>query len=117
MILSGDTGAPFDDPDEVIRRALLDVSVPALLMSMVHMSGDASLIDGPFRPRAVRAKRSLLQTTIVLAVPESIDPPRGMGSAMSGCPSNRVRADDLLRHLGLSADFATQHISFLLRDD
>jgi 4-hydroxyacetophenone monooxygenase len=38
-------GLPFDDSDEVIQAAGADASVPALLMSMVHMTGDLSLLD------------------------------------------------------------------------
>ena len=38
-------GAPFDDGDEVIRQALAEVSVPALLMSLVHMTGDLGLLE------------------------------------------------------------------------
>lgn len=44
-------GLPFDDPDEVIRCAVAEASVPALLMSMVHMTGDIGLLDelpGPY---------------------------------------------------------------------
>ncbi|OBH49302.1 NAD(P)/FAD-dependent oxidoreductase [Mycobacterium sp. E2479] len=37
-------GVPFHDPDEVIRAAIAEASVPALLMSMVHMTGDMSLL-------------------------------------------------------------------------
>lgn len=43
-------GQPFTDPDERIAEALLDVSIPTLMMSLVHMSGDASLIRGALRP-------------------------------------------------------------------
>ncbi|BBZ60488.1 flavin-containing monooxygenase [Mycolicibacterium monacense] len=43
-------GQPFTDPDERIADALLDVSIPTLMMSLVHMSGDASLIRGALRP-------------------------------------------------------------------
>jgi 4-hydroxyacetophenone monooxygenase len=45
-------GLPFDDTDDVIRAALAEASVPALLMSMVHMTGDLGLLDelpGPFK--------------------------------------------------------------------
>lgn len=45
------TGLPFDDSDDVIRTAIAEASVPALLMSMVHMTGDLALLDelpGPF---------------------------------------------------------------------
>lgn len=38
-------GLPFDDSDEVIRAAIAEASVPALLMSMVHMTGDLTLLD------------------------------------------------------------------------
>ncbi len=43
------TGLPFDDGDEVLRAAIDDASVPALLMSMVHMTGDLE------RPRRTAA--------------------------------------------------------------
>lgn len=43
-------GRPFTDPDERIAAALLDLSIPTLMMSLVHMSGDASLIRGALRP-------------------------------------------------------------------
>jgi 4-hydroxyacetophenone monooxygenase len=38
-------GLPFDDSDDVIRAAVADASVPALLMSMVHMTGDMGLLE------------------------------------------------------------------------
>ncbi|OBH72414.1 4-hydroxyacetophenone monooxygenase [Mycobacterium intracellulare] len=43
-------GLPFNDPDDVIRTAVDEASVPALLMSMVHMTGDLSLLDELPRP-------------------------------------------------------------------
>lgn len=43
-------GQPFTDSDEEIARALLDVSVPTLMLSLVHMSGDPELIRGALRP-------------------------------------------------------------------
>jgi 4-hydroxyacetophenone monooxygenase len=46
-------GEPFDTHDEEIARALEDVSIPTLLLSCVHMSGDASLLDGPLRPQGL----------------------------------------------------------------
>tara|TARA_R110000823_G_scaffold132777_5_gene261234 strand:+ start:35346 stop:37283 length:1938 start_codon:yes stop_codon:yes gene_type:complete len=39
--------------DALIERALQDASIPTLLMSMLHMSGDTSLLDGPLRPAGV----------------------------------------------------------------
>ena len=47
-------GEPFDavdTPDAVIAAALQDVSVPALMCSLVHMTGDSAWIRGPIKPR------------------------------------------------------------------
>ncbi|MFK7976985.1 MAG: flavin-containing monooxygenase [Halioglobus sp.] len=41
------------DDDAVIAAALEEASIPTLMMSMIHMSGDASLLDGPLRPAGV----------------------------------------------------------------
>jgi 4-hydroxyacetophenone monooxygenase len=43
-------GAPFEDNDEAIVAALEDVSVPALMCSLVHMSGDPSWVRGEIQP-------------------------------------------------------------------
>jgi 4-hydroxyacetophenone monooxygenase len=43
-------GAPFTDSDADVAAALEDVSIPALLLSCVHMSGSAALLDGPLKP-------------------------------------------------------------------
>ncbi|MGZ4673952.1 MAG: flavin-containing monooxygenase, partial [Ilumatobacteraceae bacterium] len=43
-------GQPFSTPDEQIAEALLDVSIPTLMLSLVHMSGDADLIRGDLKP-------------------------------------------------------------------
>ena len=42
----------YDIPedDATISAALQDASIPTLMMSMVHMSGDASVLDGALRP-------------------------------------------------------------------
>ncbi len=44
---------PITDDDETIAEALEDVSVPALMMSVVHMTGDASILRGPHRPAGI----------------------------------------------------------------
>jgi len=46
-------GEPFTTSDADIAAALEDVSVPALLLSCIHMSGDHSLLDGPLRPAGI----------------------------------------------------------------
>ena len=43
-------GEPFDTSDDDIAAALLDVSIPTLMLSLVHMSGDPELIRGRLRP-------------------------------------------------------------------
>ena len=42
----------FDIPedDATIAAALQDASIPTLMMSMIHMSGDPSVLDGALRP-------------------------------------------------------------------
>ncbi len=47
------SGQPFTASDSEIAAALEDVSVPALLLSCIHMSGDDSLLDGPLRPAGI----------------------------------------------------------------
>ena len=43
-------GQPFQDDEAAIAKALEDASVPALLCSLVHMTGDPSWIRGEMRP-------------------------------------------------------------------
>ena len=43
-------GEPFDDDDAAIAAALEEVSIPALLCSMVHLTGDPGWVRGPLRP-------------------------------------------------------------------
>ena len=43
-------GQPFTTSDSDIAEALLDVSIPTLMLSLVHMSGDPTLIRGGLRP-------------------------------------------------------------------
>jgi 4-hydroxyacetophenone monooxygenase len=43
-------GQPFTTSDDEIAEALLDVSIPTLMLSLVHMSGDPGLIRGELRP-------------------------------------------------------------------
>src|SRR5690349_21809560 len=44
-------GVPFDDDDATIAAALEDLSVPALLCSLVHVTGDPSWIRERPLPR------------------------------------------------------------------
>ncbi len=44
--------APITEDDPFIARAIESASVPTLMMSLIHLTGDTSLLDGPIRPRA-----------------------------------------------------------------
>jgi 4-hydroxyacetophenone monooxygenase len=46
-------GQPFTTSDDEIATALLDVSIPTLMLSLVHMSGDAALIRGELKPAGI----------------------------------------------------------------
>jgi 4-hydroxyacetophenone monooxygenase len=43
---------PITEDDAFLVRALERASIPTLLMSLVHLTGDESLLDGPIRPAA-----------------------------------------------------------------
>src|ERR1700722_18109306 len=43
-------GEPFDTSDDAIAEALPDLSIPTLMLSLVHMSGDPGLIRGRLKP-------------------------------------------------------------------
>ncbi|PXX11213.1 flavin-containing monooxygenase [Mycolicibacterium moriokaense] len=43
-------GQPFTTSDAQIAEALLDVSIPTLMLSLVHTSGDPNLIRGDLKP-------------------------------------------------------------------
>lgn len=42
---------PITDDDETIARALESASIPALMAAIVHLTGDASILEGPIRPQ------------------------------------------------------------------
>ncbi|HZM53829.1 MAG TPA: hypothetical protein VFC03_02260, partial [Acidimicrobiales bacterium] len=44
---------PITDEDDAIAAALEEVSVPALMMSVVHMTGDPSILRGTSLPAGV----------------------------------------------------------------
>jgi 4-hydroxyacetophenone monooxygenase len=41
---------PITEDDAAIREALESASIPTLMMSLIHLTGDAGLLDGPIRP-------------------------------------------------------------------
>src|SRR5262245_2847145 len=42
--------APVTEDDAFLEAALAHASVPTLMMSLVHLTGDPSVIRGPIRP-------------------------------------------------------------------
>jgi len=44
-------GAPITDDNATIAAALEDVSVPTLLLSLIHLSGDTGILDRELRPQ------------------------------------------------------------------
>lgn len=43
---------PITEDDAFVARALERASIPTLMMSLIHLTGDTSLLDGPIRPGA-----------------------------------------------------------------
>lgn len=41
------TSQPFKVSDDDLAQHLADLSVPTLLLSCVHITGDLSILDGP----------------------------------------------------------------------
>jgi 4-hydroxyacetophenone monooxygenase len=50
LVRNPHAGEPFTTSDSEIAEVLLDVSIPTLMLSLVHMSGDPSLIRGELKP-------------------------------------------------------------------
>ncbi len=51
-------GEPFDDDDETVAEALESANIPALLMSLVHLTGETEVLRGPIRPTKVVGRMS-----------------------------------------------------------
>jgi len=44
---------PITESDEFIARQLEGASIPTLMMSLIHLTGDSALLDGAIRPKVV----------------------------------------------------------------
>ena len=53
MSTTGSTCSLITDDDRTIAAALEDVSVPTLMMSLVHMTGDPAILRGAIRPAGI----------------------------------------------------------------
>ena len=96
-------GEPFDTSDEEIAEALADVSIPTLMLSLVHMSGDPELIRGRLRPAGLflnevqgymteedKAEVGSSALEVIGRVPRS-----GLSRARAGLRRAPARDDDL----------------------
>ena len=45
-----DTWQPIVEDDETIRAALEDANIPALMVSLVHLTGEMGIVRGEIRP-------------------------------------------------------------------
>src|SRR5512134_1128670 len=45
--------APITEDDAFLEAMVRHASVPTLMMSIIHLTGDASLLSGPIRPQRV----------------------------------------------------------------
>ena len=93
-------GQPFTDDDAVIAAALEDVCVPALMCSMVHLTGDPSWIRSEIRPRSaiLNDYRSGL-TDAEMADVRTRALPAIAAWRDAGCPEPEVPAPELVKEL------------------
>jgi 4-hydroxyacetophenone monooxygenase len=87
-------GEPFTDDDATIEAMLQDVSVPALLCSLVHMTGDPGWVRGPWQLGA----RSLVDFQSAMSAEDRADVVRRAVPAVAayrdgGCQPHELGAD------------------------
>src|ERR1700730_12402289 len=100
MVRNPHAGQPFTTSDEEIAEALLDVSIPTLMLSLVHMSGDPSLIRGELRPaglflREVQGYMSEEDKAAVRKIALEVI----AGYRDRGCPEPEPIGQDLLQEM------------------
>ncbi|MGH3678057.1 MAG: flavin-containing monooxygenase [Mycobacterium sp.] len=98
--LAGLIGLPFDDSDDVIRAAIAEASVPALLMSMVHMTGDMDLLKalpGPFMLIAMDLQGGMSEADKEAVRQRALDVVRDYRDR--GCPPPFVPDEHQLREM------------------
>ncbi len=113
-------GLPFSDSDDVIRAAVAEASVPALLMSMVHMTGDMSLLDelpGPFLLIAMDLQGAMSEPDKQKVRDRAVDVIREYRDR--GCPPPFVPNPEQLRTMlaVISAGTVTEeHVDYVAAD-
>lgn len=93
-------GTPFTSPDPVIRAAVDAASVPALLMSTVHMTGDLQILDelpSPYMLIAMDLQGGMSEDDKQVVRDRAFDVIRDYRDR--GCPAPFVPDSDQLRHM------------------
>ncbi len=111
---------PIVDDDATIERALADVSVPTLMMAMVHLTGDMGWVRGEIRPgppglNGVQGDLSEAdQATVRAAALAAIADYRDRGSTLPPPPS----ADDVLEMMAVlvGAPVPPDHAEMIFED-
>jgi len=113
-------GEPFDTTDEEIAAALLDVSIPTLMLSLVHMTGDLNLIRGRLKPAGLflnEVQGYMSEADKAEARAIALDVIRAYRDA--GCPEPRpITADELhemMRWL-VCQDVPQEYVPMLLEE-
>jgi 4-hydroxyacetophenone monooxygenase len=119
---------PITEDDAFLAKALEGASIPTLMMSLVHLTGDARLLDGPIRPgpvvmgelqgslseddkaavraEALRALRSYRDRGCRLPPPPSPETIRRMMSFMVGQPVPAEYVPMMLEEMALDGQDA-----------
>jgi len=113
-------GLPFDDDDDLIRAAVQQASVPALLMSMVHMTGDVGLLKElpkPFMLIAMDLQGAMSESDKEVVRRRAVDVIRDYRDR--GCPPPFVPDEDEMRLMFdvISAGTVTEeHVDYAAAD-
>jgi 4-hydroxyacetophenone monooxygenase len=113
-------GLPFDDSDDIIRAAVTHASVPALLMSMVHMTGDLGLLEelpGPFMLIAMDLQGAMNEADKQLVRDRAFDVIRDYRDR--GCPAPFVPDAEQMRlmlHVMSAGQVTEEYIDYVAAD-
>ena len=113
-------GLPFDAGDDVIRAAVAAASVPALLMSMVHMTGDMGLLEElpkPFMLIAMDLQGAMSEPDKEIVRTRAVELIRDYRDR--GCPPPFVPDADQMRKMleVMSAGTVTEeHVDYVAAD-
>jgi hypothetical protein len=90
---------PITEDDAFIRRAVASASTPALMMSLIHVSGDRSLLDGEIRPRTavlneIQSGMTDAERAAIVELSEEVEALRDELSMVDASPALRARVGE-----------------------